>query len=53
MIEDGKYCIDVIIQSDAAIHALHGMRDKIFIKHIVHCLKDAFLGKSKRAKAKR
>ncbi len=53
MIKDGKYCIDVIIQIHAAIHALHSVGDKIFIKHIENCVKDAFLGKSKREKAKK
>jgi len=53
MIEDEKYCIDVIIQVHAAIHALHRVGDKIFIKHIEHCVKDAFLGKSKKEKMKK
>ena len=53
MIEDEKYCIDVIIQIYAAIHALHRVGDKIFIKHIGHCVKDAFLGKSKKEKIKK
>ncbi|NQT23565.1 MAG: metal-sensitive transcriptional regulator [Candidatus Omnitrophica bacterium] len=53
MIEDSKYCIDVIIQIHAAIHALHRVADKIFIKHIESCVKDAFLGKSNREKTKK
>ena len=53
MIGDGKYCIDIIIQIHAAIHALHRVSDKIFIKHIEHCVKDAFLGKSKSEKMKK
>ncbi len=53
MIEDEKYCIDVIIQIHAAIHALHRVGDKIFVKHIEHCVKDAFLGKSKMEKMKK
>ena len=53
MVTDGKYCIDIIIQVHAAIHALHRVGDKIFMKHIDHCVKDAFVGKSKKDKAKR
>ena len=53
MIQDGKYCIDVIIQIHAAIGALRGVADKIFIKHIEHCVKDAFLGKSSREKTQK
>ncbi len=48
MIEDEKYCIDIIIQIHAAIHALHRVADRIFIKHIDHCVRDAFAGKSKK-----
>ena len=51
MIEDKKYCIDIIIQVHAAIHALHRVSDKIFVRHIEHCVKDAFLGRSKKEKA--
>ena len=48
MIEDEKYCIDIIIQIHAAIHALHRVGDKIFVKHIDHCVRDAFVSKSKK-----
>ncbi len=53
MVEDNKYCIDIIIQIHAAIHALHRVSDKIFLKHIEHCVKDAFLSKSKQKKAEK
>ncbi len=46
MVENEKYCIDIIIQVHAAIHALHRVGDKIFLKHLEHCVKDTFLGKS-------
>lgn len=48
MIEDERYCIDIIIQVHAAIHALYRVGDKIFAKHLEHCVKDVFTGKSKR-----
>lgn len=48
MIEDERYCIDIIIQVHAAIHALYRVGDKIFAKHLEHCVKDVLTGKSKR-----
>lgn len=53
MITEGKYCIDVIIQIHAAIHAMHRVADKIFIKHIDTCVKEALLGKSKSEKERK
>ena len=53
MIEDEKYCIDIVIQIHAAIHALYRVSDKIFIKHIEHCVKDAFLSKSDKKKTEK
>jgi DNA-binding FrmR family transcriptional regulator len=53
MIEDEKYCIDIVIQIHAAIHALHRVSDKIFIKHIEHCVKDTFLNKSEKKRAEK
>jgi DNA-binding FrmR family transcriptional regulator len=48
MIEDERYCLDIIVQIHAATHALHRVGDKIFAKHIEHCVRDVFTGKSKR-----
>ena len=53
MIEEEKYCIDIVIQIHAAIHALHRVGDNIFMKHIEHCVKDAFLSKSKNRQAEK
>ncbi|MFH0827489.1 MAG: metal-sensing transcriptional repressor [Candidatus Omnitrophota bacterium] len=47
MVGDETYCIDIIIQIHAAIHALYRVGEKIFAKHIEHCAMDAFLNKSK------
>ncbi len=48
MIEDERYCVDIIIQIHAAIHALYRVRDKIFAEYVEQCVKDAFTRKSKR-----
>ncbi len=53
MIEEGRYCIDIIIQLHAAIHALYGIEEKIFAKHLEHCVKDAFTSRSKKETAKK
>ena len=51
MVEGEKYCIDVIIQIHAAIHALYRVEEKIFAKHLEHCVKSAFMGKSQSEKS--
>ncbi len=48
MIEEGRSCTDVIIQLDAAIHALYRVEEKIVVKHLEHCVEAAFMGKSKK-----
>lgn len=53
MVEKEKYCIDIIIQIQAAIHALYRVGDKIFVKHIGHCVKDAFRHRSEKEKDKK
>ena len=50
MVEDEKYCIDIVIQIHAAINALYRVAEKIFARHIEHCVVDAFKGKSEREK---
>jgi DNA-binding FrmR family transcriptional regulator len=49
MIEDGKYCIDIITQIQAAEAALSSVGKSILKKHMEHCVQDALLGKSKKA----
>lgn len=50
MIEKRKYCVDIVIQIQAAINALYRVAERIFAKHIEHCVVDAFKGKSEREK---
>lgn len=50
MIEEGKYCIDILTQIHASIHALYRVAEKIFIKHIENCVVEAFQGKSEKEK---
>lgn len=48
MVEQGKYCIDIINQVLATSNALHSVAEKILAKHIQHCVRQALIGKSKK-----
>ncbi len=50
MIEEKKYCVDIVIQLHAAINALYRVAEKIFARHLEHCVTDAFRGKSEKDK---
>lgn len=53
MIENGRYCMDVLIQINAVIGALNRVRKDIFIKHLENCVVEALEGGSKKVKAKK
>lgn len=42
MIEEKKYCIDIITQIQAARSALRAVELQILQKHMAHCVSDAF-----------
>ncbi len=46
MIEDGKYCIDILNQINAVKGALGRVEEKILKKHFQHCVTDAIKGTS-------
>jgi DNA-binding FrmR family transcriptional regulator len=50
MVDEGKYCIDIVIQIHASISGLYRVSEKILNKHIEHCVVGAFRGKSKKDK---
>ena len=41
MIENRRYCVDILIQLKAAKAALHKVEQDILKKHMQHCLKNA------------
>ena len=49
MVEEQKYCIDIITQIQAARSALRAVELKILQKHMVHCVSDAFTSGSQKA----
>ena len=42
MVEDEKYCIDILTQIQAARSALRAVELQILKKHVDHCVRDAF-----------
>ena len=47
MVEEQKYCIDIIRQIQAARSALRSVELQILQKHMNHCVSDAFASGSK------
>ena len=48
MIEEKKYCIDIVTQIQAARSALRAVELKILQKHMAHCVGDAFASGSQK-----
>jgi len=42
MVEEGQYCIDIVIQIHAIANALYSVSEKVLIKHIDGCVVSAF-----------
>lgn len=50
MIEEGRYCIDILHALGATVGALKAMEAEILKSHLHGCVKGAFEGKSKKEK---
>ncbi len=50
MIEDGKYCVDIITQTSAVKQALSNVEDLLLEHHLSHCVVDQ-IQKGKKDKA--
>ncbi len=48
MVEEKKYCIDIITQIQAVRSALRSVEMQILKKHMHHCVSDAFLSGSQK-----
>jgi DNA-binding FrmR family transcriptional regulator len=53
MIEDKRYCIDIITQLHSVIGALYRVEGEIFKKHLDGCVAQALKGKSEIEKQKK
>ena len=41
MVEDGRYCMDILMQIAAVQQALRGLSRELMHKHLEHCVHDA------------
>lgn len=41
MVEERRYCIDILTQTKAVVSALRRVEESILMNHMRHCLKDA------------
>lgn len=48
MVEEHRYCMDILIQTKAAVAALRKVEESILQHHMEHCLKDAVESGSER-----
>ena len=53
MIENRKYCVDILMQIGAVKGALTRTEDRILDKHLKSCVESAIQGKSKKEKDKK
>ena len=53
MIEDRKYCVDILTQIHAIRGALSRVEEKILEKHFQNCVTDALMGTSEEEKQKK
>jgi DNA-binding FrmR family transcriptional regulator len=42
MVENDRYCVDILTQINAVRAALHKVEEKILHDHVSHCVADAF-----------
>ncbi|HET6638709.1 MAG TPA: metal-sensitive transcriptional regulator [Gemmatimonadota bacterium] len=45
MVEEGRYCVEIMTQIDAAAAALARVQDRILESHLQHCVADALKGR--------
>jgi DNA-binding FrmR family transcriptional regulator len=50
MIEEKRYCVDILTQLSAVTAAIASVQDRILTKHLDSCVTRAFMGESKREK---
>ena len=53
MIEEGKYCVDIVNQINAATSALRRVAENILSRHMQTCVADALKGKSEMERQKK
>ena len=48
MIEEKRYCVDVLMQLHSVVGAIFSIEDKILKRHLEHCVTSAVRSRSKR-----
>jgi DNA-binding FrmR family transcriptional regulator len=53
MIEEGRYCVDILTQIDAVTAALARVQDQVLESHLNHCVAEALEGEDRGARKER
>jgi CsoR family transcriptional regulator, copper-sensing transcriptional repressor len=53
MVEDDRYCIDIVTQVSAVTAALRRVEEEILRDHVAHCVEDAIASGDKRAQRRK
>lgn len=53
MVEEGRYCVDILTQLHSIVGAILSVEDKIFRKHVEGCVVQSLKGKSRIEKQKK
>jgi len=53
MVEEKRYCVDILTQLSAVANAIGSVQDKILAKHLDTCVTKAFMGGSKPVKMRK
>ena len=53
MVEERRYCVDILTQLSAISNAVGSVQDSILARHLDMCVTKAFTGGSKSEKAKK
>jgi DNA-binding FrmR family transcriptional regulator len=53
MIENDKYCIDIILQNEAVISALKKVNEMVFENHLNTCVTEAIKNKNEKERKKK
>lgn len=53
MVEDRRYCVDILTQLSAVSSAVGSVQNKILERHLDTCVSKAFVGESKTEKKKK
>ncbi|HQP09866.1 MAG TPA: metal-sensitive transcriptional regulator [Candidatus Omnitrophota bacterium] len=53
MIEEGRYCVDILHQLRSVIRAIASVQKTIYKKHLLHCVTESLSGQSASDKQKK